>query len=135
MTQRTDYNSVAAKINYSALEKKLEQLESKKPPRARKHLEDVLAPVTGLLRKLRAKGWTYEQLSAELSQMGIPVKPSALRDHLASRTRRVTTSADESVHSPETSALRDGNSTKSQRRDGSPSTDATGADLRTGQQR
>lgn len=88
MNTRTNYTELAAKLNYTALEKKLEQLREVAPPKKRKQVGDVLAPVAAKLRELRAKGWTYEQLAQELTAAGLPVKPSALRDHLATKPRR-----------------------------------------------
>jgi hypothetical protein len=88
MNTRIDYTELAAKLNYSVLEKKLEQLREVAPPKKRKQVGDVLAPVAGKLRELHGKGWSYEQLAKELTDAGLPVKPSALRDHLAGKTRR-----------------------------------------------
>ena len=79
---RIDYGQLAAKLNYAALDQKLEQLREQKPPKKRKQIGDVLAPVAARLRELRAKGWTYEQLAKELNDFGLPVKPAALRDYL-----------------------------------------------------
>jgi hypothetical protein len=88
MTTRIDYTELAAKLNYAALDKKLEQLRATPPPKKRKQIGDVLAPVTEKLRELRGKGWSYEQLAKELTDAGLPVKPSALRDHLGGRLKR-----------------------------------------------
>ncbi len=88
MTTRIDYTALAAKLNYSALEKKLEQLVTIAPPKKRKQIGDVLAPVAKKLRELHGKGWSYEQLAKELTEAGLPVKPSALRDHLGAKPRR-----------------------------------------------
>ena len=86
---RTDYAQIAAQLNYAALDKKLEQLRDTPPPKKRKQVADLLAPVETRLRELRAKGWTYEQLAKKLNEFGLPVKPSALRDHLAAKTPKV----------------------------------------------
>ena len=85
MKPRIDYTQVAARLNYAALEKKLEQLGTQEPPKKRRHIGDMLAPVAEKLRELRAMGWTYEQLAGELTDAGLPVKPSGLRDHLAAK--------------------------------------------------
>ena len=85
MNPRIDYTQVAARLNYVALEKKLDQLGTQPPPKKRRHIGDVLAPIAEKLRELRAQGWTYEQLARELTDAGLPVKPSALRDHLAAK--------------------------------------------------
>jgi hypothetical protein len=85
MNTRIDYEQIAAKLNYDALEKKLEQLREQEPPKKRRQVGDVLAPVEARLRELRTKGWTYEQLSKELNDFGLPVKPAALRDYLTAK--------------------------------------------------
>ncbi len=97
MSERTDYGTVAEKIDYTKLEKKLEQLREQEPPKKRKSAGDVLAPVRDKLTELHAKGWTYAQLAAELASAGVPVKVGTLRQYLgnghgvkpsASRQRR-----------------------------------------------
>jgi hypothetical protein len=88
MTTRTDYHQIAAKLNYSTLEKKLEALRTQEPPKEKKHVADLLAPITDKLRELRVKGWTYNQLTRELNEAGLPVKVSSLRAHLGTRARR-----------------------------------------------
>lgn len=88
MNPRIDYTQVAARLNYAALEKKLEQMGTQAPPKKRRHIGDVLAPVAEKLRELRAKGWTYDQLARELTDAGLPMKPSALRDHLTAKKPR-----------------------------------------------
>ena len=82
---RIDYGQLAAKLNYAALDQKLGQLREQVPPKKRKQIGEVLAPVEARLRELRAKGWTYEQLAKELNDFGLPVKPAALRDYLTAR--------------------------------------------------
>jgi hypothetical protein len=88
MTTRTDYQQIAAKLNYSTLEKTLETLRTQEPPKERKCVADVLAPITDKLRELRTKGWTYAQLTKELNDAGLPVKVSSLRAHLGTKTKR-----------------------------------------------
>jgi len=87
MSTRTDYHQIATKLNYAALDKKLDQLRSQPPPKTRKGVADVLAPIAGRLSELRAKGWSYPQLARELSEAGLPMKVSALRAHLSSKAR------------------------------------------------
>lgn len=82
---RIDYGQLAAKLNYAALDKKLEQMREQTPPKKRKQIGDALAPVETRLRELRAKGWTYDQLAKELNDFGLPVRPAALRDYLTAR--------------------------------------------------
>jgi hypothetical protein len=83
MTTRVDYTQIAAKLDYAALEQKLEQLRKRSPAKKRKRVGDVLAPVQPKLRELHARGWTYELLAHELNAAGVPVKPSTLREYLA----------------------------------------------------
>lgn len=82
MNDRTDYGQIAAKLNYSTLEKKLEQLREQEPPKKRKSAGDVLAPVRDKLAELHAAGWTYAQLAEELNGAGLPVKVGTLREYL-----------------------------------------------------
>ena len=82
MKERTDYTAAAEGIDYAKLEKKLDQLREEAPPKKRKSAGDVLAPVREKLLELRAKGWTYAQLAAELNGAGVPVKVGTLRAHL-----------------------------------------------------
>jgi hypothetical protein len=87
MTTRIDHTELAAKLNYSVLDEKLEQLARSRRRKKRKQVGDVLAPVAEKLRELRAKGWSYEQPAKELSEAGMRVKPSTLRDHLGKVVR------------------------------------------------
>jgi hypothetical protein len=87
MKERTDYTAAAERIDYTKLEKKLEELREETPPKKRRSAGDVLAPVRGKLLELRAKGWTYAQLTAELNGAGLPVKVGTLREHLTKTTR------------------------------------------------
>jgi len=90
MNPRIDYTQVAARLDYTALDQKLGQLQEQDPPKKRKQIGDVLAPVEARLRDLRANGWTYEQLTKELNDFGLPVKPAALRDYLTARKAKGT---------------------------------------------
>ncbi len=85
MNTRTDYHQIADKIDYLKLEKKLDQLREKAPPKKRKSVADLLAPVRERLLELRGNGWTYEQLAQELGESGLPVKVATLRNYLSSR--------------------------------------------------
>jgi len=82
MKERTDYQAIAERIDYTKLEKKLDELQGEPPPKKRKSAGDVLAPVREKLLELRAKGWTYAQLTAELNGAGVPVKVGTLRAYL-----------------------------------------------------
>ena len=98
MSERTDYSAIADKIDYTRLERKLEQLRQQEPPKKRKGIADVLAPVRDKLIELRAAGWPYPRLVEELNSAGVPVKLGTLREYLgngghaakrrATRTRR-----------------------------------------------
>ena len=82
MSERTDYSTIAERIDYTKLERKLEQLRDKPPPKKRKSVGDVLAPVREKLTELHAAGWTYAQLAEELNESGLPVKVGTLREYL-----------------------------------------------------
>jgi hypothetical protein len=99
MSTRIDYGQIAAKLDYAALEKKLEQLAQRDPPRKRKTAADALEPLRERLLALHSKGWSSEQLANELKTAGVPVSPARLRECLSlwtadgdgaakSRTRR-----------------------------------------------
>ena len=99
MSTRMNYTQIAAKLDYPALEKKLEQLTQREPPRKRKTAADVLEPLRERLLALHRKGWRSEQLADELKAAGVPVSPARLRECLSrwttggnrtakSRTRR-----------------------------------------------
>ena len=66
MSTRMDYTQIAAKLDYAALEKKLEQLTQREPPRKRKTAADVLEPLRERLLALRRKGWKTGELAEEL---------------------------------------------------------------------
>jgi len=83
MNDRTNYGTVADKIDYPKLDKKLDQLREQEPPKKRKSAGDVLAPVLDKLTELHAAGWTYAQLVEELKSAGLPVKVGTLREYLS----------------------------------------------------
>ena len=82
MSERTNYGAVAERLDYAKLERKLDQLQDRPPPKKRKRASDVLEPVREKLVTLHANGWSYEQLAAELNEAGLPVKVGTLRDYL-----------------------------------------------------
>lgn len=82
MNTRINYHQLAGKVNYTAIEKKLDQLSTEAPPKNRRSVADVLAPIVDRLHDLLAKGWTFPQLAKELNDAGLPIKLSALRAHL-----------------------------------------------------
>jgi hypothetical protein len=101
MTMRTatDYTKLAATLDYASLEKKLEQLTQRDPPRTRKTVADVLEPLRERLLDLHSKGWSSGQLADELKTAGVPASAARLRECLSrwmaggngtakSRTRR-----------------------------------------------
>ena len=87
MNLRPDYNQIAAELNGPALEKKLEELTHRVPPRKRKRLADVLGPFTERLLTLHGLGWTYRQLADEPTASGLPVRVGALREYLSESVR------------------------------------------------
>jgi len=99
MSTRADYAQIATKLDYAALEKKMEQLSQRAPPRKRKTAADLLEPLREHLLTLHRKGWSSGQLAEELKAAGVPVSPARLRECLSrwtaggtgaakSRTRR-----------------------------------------------
>jgi len=82
MSTRTDYGQLAAKLDYTALGKKLEQLGQREPPRTRKTVADALEPLREQLLALHRKGWSSGQLVEELKAAGVPVSPARFRECL-----------------------------------------------------
>jgi hypothetical protein len=85
---RIDYTQLAARLNYTALEQKLDHLQEVTPPKKRKCIGDVLSPIAAKLIELRKKGWSYEHLTQQLNDFGLPLRPAALRDYLTSREKK-----------------------------------------------
>ena len=83
MNTRIDYAQIAAKLDYTALDKKLSQLAEREPPKKRRTAEDLLEPLREKLLALYRKGWSSGQLAAELKTAGVPVSPARLRDCLS----------------------------------------------------
>jgi|GEM_PF-1224244 len=90
MNTRVDYGQLAAKLDYEALNKKLEQLSQRETPKKRKRVIDVLEPVRELLLALHYKGWSSGHLVEELKAAGIPVSPARMRECLGRWTAGVT---------------------------------------------
>lgn len=82
MSTRIDYGQIAAKLDYATLEKKLEQLAQRDPPRKRKTAADALEPLRERLLALHSKGWSSNHLANELKAVGVPVTPGCLRECL-----------------------------------------------------
>jgi hypothetical protein len=83
MKTRIDYGQLAAKLDYETLDKKLEQLSQREPPRKRKTAADALEPLRDRLLALHRKGWSSGQLVEELKAAGIPVSPARFRECLS----------------------------------------------------
>ena len=83
MNTRIDYAQIAAKLDYTALDKKLSQLAEREPPKKRRTAEDLLEPLREKLLALYRKGWSSAQLVEELRAAGVPVSPARLRDCLS----------------------------------------------------
>ena len=83
MNTRIDYAQIAAKLDYTALDKKLSQLAEREPPKKRRTAEDLLEPLREKLLALYRKGWSSGQLAAELKTAGVPVSPARLRECLS----------------------------------------------------
>ena len=82
MSKRIDYGQIAAKLDYTALDKKLELLTQHAPPKKRKTAVDLLEPLRERLLALHRKGWSSKQLVEELKAAGVPVSPARLREAL-----------------------------------------------------
>ena len=82
MSTRTDYGQLAAKLDYTALEKKLSQVAEREPPKTRKTAADLLEPLRERLLALHRKGWSSGQLVDELKAAGVPVSPARFRECL-----------------------------------------------------
>ena len=82
MRTATDYTKLAATLDYAALEKKLEQLAQRDPPRKRKTVSDVLEPLRERLLDLQGRGWKARELADELKIAGVTVSPARLRECL-----------------------------------------------------
>ena len=82
MRTTTDYTKLAATLDYAALEKKLEQLAQRDPPRKRKTVADVLEPLRERLLDLQGRGWKARELADELRIAGVMVSPARLRECL-----------------------------------------------------
>jgi hypothetical protein len=93
MNTRVDYGQLAAKLDYEALNKKLEQLSQRDAPKKRKTVVDALEPLRERLLALHRKGWSSGQLVEELKAAGIPVSPARMRECLGRWTSGGTGSA------------------------------------------
>src|ERR1700689_933631 len=83
MNTRVDYGQLAAKFDYEALNKKLEQLSQREAPKKRKTVVDLLEPLRERLLALHRKGWSSGQLVEELKTAGVPVSPARFRECLS----------------------------------------------------
>jgi hypothetical protein len=93
MNTRVDYGQLAAKLDYEALNKKLEQLSQREAPKKRKTVVDALEPLRERLLALHRKGWSSGQLVEELKAAGIPVSSARMRECLGRWTGGGTGSA------------------------------------------
>ena len=82
MSKRIDYGQIAAKLDYPTLDKKLEQLAQREPPKNRKTAVDLLEPLRERIIALHSKGWSSQQLAEELKAAGVPVNPARVRECL-----------------------------------------------------
>ena len=82
MSKRIDYGQIATKLDYPTLDKKLEQLAQREPPKNRKTAVDLLEPLRERILALQRKGWSSQQLAEELKAAGVPVNPARVRECL-----------------------------------------------------
>ena len=129
MSKRIDYEQIAAKLDYPTLDKKLEQLAQREPPKSRKTAVDLLEPLRERLLALQRKGWSSKQLVDELKAAGVPVSPARLRECLnhwtkggKSAAKRRGTSQSKHAAAPTTppAAANAGGRNKSASGDGQP---------------
>jgi hypothetical protein len=129
MSNRVDYEQVAAKLDYAALEKKLAQLAECQPPKKRKTVADVLEPVRERLLALHRKGWSSAQLCEVLKGVPIPISPARMRECLrrwtatangAAKRRARRPSKDAAANAKPTAATPSTGRSKSGHDDGQP---------------
>ena len=82
MSQRINYAETADKLNYAALNQKLELLSQADPPGSRNNALAMLEPLREKLLALQRNGWSSQQLAAELKTAGVPVTVARLRECL-----------------------------------------------------
>ncbi|MGC9943264.1 MAG: hypothetical protein ABSE48_15655 [Verrucomicrobiota bacterium] len=82
MSKRIDYEQTAAKLDYAALNKKLELLTQTEPPKNRNTALAMLEPLRDKLLALQRKGWSNQELADELKTAGVPVNAARLRECL-----------------------------------------------------
>jgi hypothetical protein len=87
MSKRIDYEQIAAKLDYPALDKKLEQLAQSEPPKTRKTAADLLEPLRERLLALYHNGWSSQQIADELKAAGVPVNVARVRECLSHWTK------------------------------------------------
>lgn len=90
MSQRINYAETAAKLNYAALNQKLELLSQTEPPGSRNTALAMLEPLREKLLALHRNGWSSQQLAAELKAAGVPATVARLRECLNQWSRRGT---------------------------------------------
>jgi hypothetical protein len=129
MSKRIDYGQIAAKLDYSTLDKKLEQLAQREPPKNRKNAADLLEPLRERILALHRKGWSSQQLAEELKAAGVPVNPARVRECLnrwtagdkgAAKRRRPSQAKRIAAHPIPPAAVNPGGRGKSAAGDGQP---------------
>lgn len=129
MSKRIDYGQIAAKLDYPTLDKKLEQLAQREPPKNRKTAIDLLEPLRERIIALHRKGWSSQQLAEELKAAGVPVNPARVRECLnrwttggkgVAKRRGPSQGKRIAAHPIPPSAVNPGGRTKSAAGDGQP---------------
>jgi hypothetical protein len=80
MSQRINYAQAAAKLDYAALNHKLETLSQTAPPGSQNNALAMLEPLREKLLALHRNGWPRQQLVNELKAAGVPVSAARLRE-------------------------------------------------------
>jgi|ERR1051326_3131971 hypothetical protein len=80
MSKRINYHKISQALDYMVIQRKLDKMAVDGPPKRCRTVFEVLDPLREKLLALNRKGWTSNQLAAEMAKMGIPVSPSRIRD-------------------------------------------------------
>ena len=83
MSQRINYAQAVATLDYAALNQKLERLSQADPPGSQNTALAMLEPLREKLLTLQRKGWSSQQLAAELKTAGVPVSAARVREALS----------------------------------------------------
>ena len=98
MSQRINYAQAVATLDYAALNQKLERLSQADPPGSQNTALAMLEPLREKLLALQRKGWSSQQLAAELKTAGVPVSAARVREALSRWTTPASDAATAAVN-------------------------------------